>query len=171
MKSISVKEARLLEQRANTTLAWVRWGDILQYEKDKEVILKAWDELWKSELYKAVWGDIEKKANELVEEKCKPEWNKISEEMKPLGEKANELEKEKAWWSWDNEKQAELDELHKKMSELSNDYQKVTDDANKELEEYKDKRIEEEQWGCFFLEDDEYETIGAYVGWILPKVE
>ena len=130
--------------------------------------------LKESELYKKVWGDIENKAIELVENKCKPEWNRISEEMKPLGEKLNELEKEKASIPeeevWEEEKETELNELHKKMSDLSNEYQKVTDDANKELEEYKDKRIEEEQGGCFFLEDDEYETIGAYAGWVLPKV-
>jgi hypothetical protein len=31
------------------------------------------------------------------------------------------------------------------MADLSTEYQKVTDDANKELNEFKDKRINEEQ--------------------------
>ena len=55
------------------------------------------------------------------------------------------------------------------MSDLSNEYQKVTDEANAELNEYKEKRINEEEWACFFLEDDEFIFIGERVGWILPS--
>jgi hypothetical protein len=65
--------------------------------------------------------------------------------MKPLGEKRNELAKEKAGGNWDNEKEEELNNLDKQLSELSESYQKVTTDANAELNEYKEKRINEEQ--------------------------
>ena len=170
MKSVNVKEARLFEQWANTTLASVKWVEMLQYEKDKDVILKAWQELKDSKLYQEVWEDIQAKAQKIVDEKCIPEWNRISAEMRPIWEKINELEKEKASipedWTWEEEKETELKELHKKLSDLSDEFQKVTDEANKELDEYKDKRIREEQGGCFLLEDDEYNLIGKYAWFI-----
>jgi hypothetical protein len=127
-------------------------------------ITKAVEELDKSELYKTVGGDIEKKAEEIVEAKCKPEWNRISEEMKPLGERRNELAKKKASTevgsAWGEEDEKELTDLDKKMSDLSAEYQKVTDEANKELNEFKEKRINEEQGAAFLLDDAEYDLVG-----------
>lgn len=174
MKSVSVKEARLLEQWLNTTIASVKWIDLINFfNKDMAVIAKAEEGLRNSELYKSVWGDIEAKAKELVDNKCRPEWDKISEEMKPIWEKANALSKEKAEKKdeWTEEKENELKDLDKQLWELSIKYQKVTDEANAELNEYKEKRINEEQWGCFFLDEEEYNTVGWYVWWNLPTNE
>ena len=163
MKWVNVKEARLIDQWLHSSIASATWGDVVNFfHKDITTIFKVTEELSKSELYKTVGGDIEKKAEEIVEAKCKPEWNRISEEMKPLGELRNKLAKEKAEWNWDNEKEAQLNWLDKEMSDLSAEYQKVTDDANAELNEYKEKRINEEQWAAFLLEDDEYELIRGY---------
>ena len=167
MKWVNVKEARLIDQWLHSSIASATWGDIVNFfHKDIITIFKVSEELEKSELYKTVGGDIEKKAEEIVEAKCKPEWNRISEEMKPLGERRNELAKKKAstevgsaWWEEDEK---ELTDLDKKMSDLSAEYQKVTDDANAELNEYKEKRINEEQGAAFLLEDDEYELIRGY---------
>ena len=167
MKWVNVKEARLIDQWLHSSIASATWGDIVNFfHKDITTIFKVSEELEKSELYKTVGGDIEKKAEEIVEAKCKPEWNRISEEMKPLGERRNELAKKKAstevgsaWWEEDEK---ELTDLDKKMSDLSAEYQKVTDEANAELNEYKEKRIDEEQWAAFLLEDDEYELIRGY---------
>lgn len=165
MKWVNVKEARLLDQWLHTTIASVTWRDLINFfEKDISTIAKAVEELDKSELYKTIGTDIENKAKEIVKEKCEPEWNRISEEMKPLGEKRNELGKEKAWGNWDNEKEEELNNLDKQLSELSESYQKVTTDANAELNEYKEKRINEEQWAAFLLEDYDYDLVGWYVG-------
>ena len=94
-----------------------------------------------------------------------------------IGQKTDvsELEKEKAAipedWVWETEKEEELKELHKKLSDLTDEYQNVTDKANAELNEYKEERLSQEQWACFFLEDDEYKFIGELVGWILPSEE
>lgn len=163
MKWVNVKEARLIDQWLHSSIASATWGDVINFfHKDIATMLKVTEELNKSELYKTVGWDIEKKAEEIVETKCKPEWNRISEEMKPIGEKRNELAKEKASNNWDNLKEDELAELDKKMSDLSAEYQKVTDEANAELNEYKEKRISEEQWAAFLLEDDEYELIRGY---------
>lgn len=163
MKWVNVKEARLIDQWLHSSIASATWGDVINFfHKDITTIFKVTEELSKSELYKTVGGDIEKKAEEIVEAKCKPEWNRISEEMKPLGEFRNKLAKEKAEWNWDNEKETQLNWLDKEMSDLSAEYQKVTDDANAELNEYKEKRINEEQWAAFLLEDDEYELIRGY---------
>jgi hypothetical protein len=172
MKSVSVKEWRLLQQWLNTTIGWTTWADMLNL--DKELFKKAAKALDDSELYQKIWGEIQKKAEEIVKEKCEPEWKRISEEMQPIWEKANALSKEKAEakeWEWTEEKETKLVDLNKQISELSNQYQKVTDDANKELNEFKDKRINEEQWWCFILEDDEYNIIGKYVWWTLPTKE
>ncbi len=168
MKWVNVREARLLEQWLNTTIASTTWRDLINFfGKDMETIAKAVEELDKSELYKKVWGDIENKAKEIVETKCKPEWDRIAEQMKPLGELRNKLAKEKAEipedWVWEAEKEAQLNWLDKEMSDLSAEYQKVTDEANAELNEYKEKRINEEQWAAFLLEDYDYDLVGWYV--------
>lgn len=167
MKWVNVKEARLIDQWLHSSIASATWGDIINFfHKDITTIFKVTEELSKSELYKTVGWDIEKKAEEIVEAKCKPEWNRISEEMKPLGERRNELAKKKASTevgsAWGEEDEKELTDLDKKMSDLSAEYQKVTDEANAELNEYKEKRINEEQWAAFLLEDDEYELIRGY---------
>lgn len=164
MKWVNVKEARLIDQWLHSSIASATWGDVINFfHKDITTIFKVTEELNKSELYKAVGWDIEKKAEEIVEAKCKPEWNRISEEMKPLGELRNKLAEKKAKGEeWTDEDEAQLNGLDKEMSDLSAEYQKVTDEANAELNEYKEKRINEEQWAAFLLEDDEYELIRGY---------
>ena len=140
---------------------------MLAFVKDDiKAITKVKEELEKSELYAAVWGEIEAEAKRIVKEKCQPEWDRISEEMKPLGEERNKLAKEKAEipedWVWETEKEERLTEIDKKLSELSEQYQKVTDEANAELNEFKEKRINEEQWACFFLSEKNYKIIWGY---------
>lgn len=168
MKWVNVKEARLFEQWLNTTIASTTWKDLINFlGKDMTTIAKAMEELEKSELYKKVWADIEAKANEIVEEKCKPERDRIAEEMKPLWEERNNLAKEKAniqeGWLWETEKEERLSEIDKQLSNLSWQYQKVTDEANAELNEYKEKIINKEQGSAFILEDDAYTLVGGYV--------
>ena len=164
MKWVNVKECRLIDQRLHSSIASATWGDVVNFfHKDIATIFKVTEELSKSELYKTVGWDIEKKAEEIVEAKCKPEWNRISEEMKPLGESRNKLAEKKAKGEeWTDKDEAQLNGLDKEMSDLSAEYQKVTDEANAELNEYKEKRINEEQWAAFLLEDDEYELIRGY---------
>lgn len=170
MKSVSVKEWRLLQQWLNTTIGWTTWADMLNL--DKELFKKAAKALDDSELYQKIWGEIQKKAEEIVKEKCEPEWKRISEEIQPLGELRNKLSEKKAKGeNWTDEDEAQLNWLDKEMADLSAEYQKVTDEANKELNEFKDKRINEEQGWCFILEDNEYDTIGKYVWWTLPTKE
>lgn len=164
MKWVNVRECRLIDQWLHSSIASVTWRDLINFfGQDMSTIAKAVAELDKSELYKTVGGDIEKKAEEIVEIKCKPEWNRISEEMKPLGELRNKLAEKKAKWEeWTDEDEAQLNGLDKEMSDLSAEYQKVTDDANKELNEYKEKRINEEQGAAFLLDDAEYDLVGWY---------
>ncbi len=167
MKWVSIKEARLLDQWLHTTIASVTWRDLINFlGKDMAAINIAVEELDNSELYKTIGKDIEGKAQELVETKCKPEWDKISEEMKPLGEERNKLAKEKAEvpedWVWETAKEERLAEIDKQLSELSQQYQKITDEANAELNEYKEKRINEEQGAAFILEDAIYELVSWY---------
>lgn len=172
MKSVNVKEWRLLEQFTHSNIwGWDVAALIKFIEEDLPIVSRAKKLLEASELYAEVWGDIQAKAEALVKEKCQPEWDRISQEMQPLGEERNTLGKEKAISkensdieSWTEEKEKRLAELDKKMSDLSAEYQKVTDEANAELNEYKEKRINEEQGGCFLLEDNEYDLIWKYAG-------
>lgn len=165
---VNVKEARLFQQWLNSQIGSTTWKDLINFiNNDIEIATKAWKELDDSELYTAVGWDIQKEAERIVEEKCKPEWNRISEEMKPLGELRNKLAKKKAdpeTEAWGEEDEAQLNWLDKEMADLSTEYQKVTDDANAELNEYKEKRINEEQWAAFFLSEKDYKTIGWYAG-------
>lgn len=167
--AVNIKEARLIDQWLHTTIASVTWRDLINFfGNDMKKIFEIIDKLDESELYKTVGEDIEKKAHELVDTKCKPEWDRISEEMKPIGDRRNELAKEKASipedWIWEATKEEELNNLDKQLSDLSNEYQKVTDDANAELNEYKEQRINEEQWAAFFLSENDYKLIWGYCG-------
>lgn len=163
---VNVKEARLFQQWLNTQIGSTTWKDLINFiNNDIEIATKAWKFLEDSELYSAVGWDIQKEAERLVEEKCKPEWNRISNEMKPLGELRNKLSEKKAKWEgWTDEDEAQLNWLDKELSDLTSEYQKVTDDANAELNAYKDKRINEEQWAAFLLSEKDYEILGWYAG-------
>jgi SH3-like domain-containing protein len=94
---VNIREARLIQQWLDSKVSSATRSNILAFVKDDvKVITKVKEELENSELYNKVGKDIENKAKELVETKCKPEWDRISEEMKPLGEERNRLAKEKA---------------------------------------------------------------------------
>ena len=164
--AVSIKEARLIDQWLHTTIASVTFGDLINFfSEDLKKIGKIVELLEASDTYKAVGTEIETKAHELVDTKCRPEWDRISEEMKPLGELRNKLAEKKAKGEgWTDEDEAQLNGLDKEMSDLSNEYQKVTDEANAELNEFKEKRINEEKQPAFFLNEEEYKLIGGYCG-------
>lgn len=164
--AVSIKEARLIDQWLHTTIASVTFGDLINFfSEDLKKIGKIVELLENSDAYKAVGAEIEAKAHELVDTKCKPEWDRISEEMKPLGDLRNKLAEKKAKGEgWTDEDEAQLNGLDKEMSDLSNEYQKVTDEANVELNEFKEKRINEEKQPAFFLSEEEYKLIGGYCG-------
>ena len=164
--AVSIKEARLIDQWLHTTIASVTFGDLINFfSEDLKKIGKIVELLEASDTYKAVGAEIEAKAHELVETKCKPEWDRISEEMKPLGELRNKLAEKKAKGEgWTDEDEAQINGLDKEMSDLSNEYQKVTDEANVELNEFKEKRINEEKHPAFFLNEEEYKLIWGYCG-------
>lgn len=164
--AVSVKEARLIDQWLHTTIASVTFGDIINFfSNDLKKIDKIVSALDGSEVYKIVGWEIEAKAHELVDTKCRPERDKISEEMRPLWELRNKLAEKKAKGEgWTDEDEAQLNWLDKEMSDLSNEYQKVTDEANAELNEFKEKRINEEKEPAFFLSEEDYKLIGGYCG-------
>ena len=164
--AVSIKEARLIDQWLHTTIASVTFGDLVNFfSNDLKKIGKIVELLEASDTYKAVGAEIEAKAHELVDTKCKPEWDRISEEMKPLGELRNKLAEKKAKGEgWTDEDEAQLNGLDKEMSDLSSEYQKVTDEANAELNEFKEKRINEEKQPAFFLSEADYKLIGGYCG-------
>lgn len=162
---VNLREARLLDQA-------IAKNDFRYLTLDEHKLVdKAYKAMKESELYTSVWEKIEKYANELVNTKCVPEWNRISEEMKPLGEERNRLAKEKAEakeWEWLQESEDKLIEVDKKIAELTEEYQSVTDKANAELNEYKEKLITETEWACFFLDEKCYQLVGELVWRVLP---
>ena len=165
MKGVNIKETRLIDQAIGKNN--FRYLTL----EEHAIVDKALKWLKESELYLSVWKDVEKKANEIVKEKCEPEWNRISEEMKKFWEEVNELSKERAEKKddWTEEKEERLKALNDSIAELTNEYQKVTDEANEELNKYKEERINEESWACFFLEDDEYQFMWELCWFAAPQ--
>ena len=76
---VNIKEARLFDQWLNTTLASVKWADLIKFIwEDAKIVAKADKLLRGSELYSTVGKAIEEAAIKLVNEKCKTEWNRNS---------------------------------------------------------------------------------------------
>ena len=75
MKGVNIKETRLIDQAIGKNN--FRYLTL----EEHAIVDKALKWLKESELYLSVWKDVEKKANEIVNEKCEPEWNRISEEI------------------------------------------------------------------------------------------
>lgn len=134
--------------------------------KEHEVLDNVLEEAEKSELFNKVWKEIEDYATKLVDEECKPQWDSIIESTKPLNEERNELEKKKASEEWlTEEEDKRYEEVTNLISAAMDEYQKVSDEANKKLEEFKEKTIEENQWACFFVEEDVYELVDKHTWW------
>ena len=160
---VNVREARLLDQAIQKNSFRYLTLD------EHKVVDKAYLAMKDSELYKQVWETVEKEAVRIVEKECKPEWNRISEEMKPLGELRNKLAEKKAKGEGrTDEDEAQLNGLDKEMADLANVYNDVTTKANAELNEYKEKVISETEWAAFMLYEDEYQLVWELVGRVLP---
>lgn len=152
---VNLREARLLDQAiAKNNFRYLTLAE-------HKIMDKAYEAMKESELYNSIWKQIEEYATNLVNTKCVPEWNRISEEMKPLGELRNKLAEKKAKGEeWTDEDEAQLNGLDKEMSDLSAEYQDITDKANAELNEYKEKILWETEWACFFLSEKDYQFVG-----------
>lgn len=152
---VNLREARLLDQAiAKNNFRYLTLAE-------HKIMDKAYEAMKESELYNSIWKKIEAYAAEIVNTKCVPEWNRISEEMKPLGELRNKLAEKKAKGEeWTDEDEAQLNGLDKEMSDLSAEYQDITDKANAELNEYKEKILWETEWACFFLSEKDYQFVG-----------
>lgn len=152
---VNLREARLLDQAiAKNNFRYLTLAE-------HKIVDKAYEAMKESELYNSIWKQIEEYATNLVNTKCVPEWNRISEEMKPLGELRNKLAEKKAKGEeWTDEDEAQLNGLDKEMSDLSAEYQDITDKANAELNEYKEKILWETEWACFFLSEKDYQFVG-----------
>ena len=155
MKSVNLRQARIFEQAINQNKFWY-----LRI-KDHEALDKVLDLINTNEVYQSVWQSIEEYAQKLVNEKCIKQWDEVSKEMRPLGEEANVLNKEKAEWKEKRTKKKEnrLNELNKELSDLNSKYQKITDSANEELNRFKEEKLWEHEWWIFFLEDEEYDLV------------
>lgn len=155
--AVNVREAKLMEQAFSKNSFRYLTLD------EHKALDKAYKALKESEVYNKVGWEIQAEAERLVAEKCMPEWNRISEEMKPLGEERNRLAKEKAEakeWEWLQESEDKLIEVDKKIADLSGEYQSVTDKANAELNEFKEEKINSTKEACFFLSEEDYQFVG-----------
>jgi len=155
--AVNVREAKLMEQAFSKNSFRYLTLD------EHKTLDKAYKALKESEVYNKVGWEIQAEAERLVAEKCMPEWNRISEEMKPLWEERNRLAKEKAEakeWEWLQESEDKLIEVDKKIADLSGEYQSVTDKANVELNEFKEEKINSTKEACFFLSEEDYQFVG-----------
>ena len=157
---ITIKQSRLFQQAIIENKFWY-----LKL-KEHEVLDSVLEEMEKSELFNKVGKDIEDYANKLVNEECKPQWDDIIAKMQPLNEERNELEKKKASEEkLTEEEDKRYEELNNLISASMEEYQRVSDEANKKLEEYKEKLIEENPGACFFVEEDVYNLVDKHTGW------
>lgn len=156
--AVNVRECKLIDQAfAKNSFRYLT----LDEHKILDKVYKALNE---SEVFNKVAEEIKTEWERLVKENCIPEWNRISEEMKPLGEERNALDKEKASipadGTWETAKQERLDELNKRLGELTEEYNSVTDKANVELSAFKEEKINNTKEACFFLNEDDYQFVG-----------
>ncbi len=137
--------------------------------KEKEVFDKVLELCESNKLYADVWEEIETEAKRLVRENCEPKWKEIIWEMSELWNKRNELNKQLE--SIDDEDfqkdiNEKLDWINKRISDLNEEYQKITDDANKELAEFKETVLARyKDTSCFDLKDNEYNIIDSKIKW------
>lgn len=162
---ITIKQAKIFQQSIVENKFWY-----LKL-KEHEVLDSVLEEVEKSELYNRVGKDIEDYANKLVNEECKPQWDDIIAKMQPLNEERNELEKKKASEEGlTEEEDKRYEELNNLISASMDEYQKVSETANKKLEEFKEKTIEENPGACFFVEEDVYNLVDKHTGWKIYEV-
>lgn len=163
---VNVREARLLDQAiAKNNFRYLTLDE-------HKMVDKAYAAMKDSELYNAVGDKVEAEALRLVETNCKPEWERISKEMRTLWERANALNEQKAAQKdWTEELETELNDLNKNIAELTGEYNTITDKANAELNEFKEKTIAETEWAAFVLDADVYNFVGGLVGRVLPTKE
>lgn len=162
--AVNIRECKLIDQAfAKNSFRYLT----LDEQKTLDKIYKAMKE---SEVFTKVGGEIQAEGERLVREECIPEWNRISEEMRPLGKERNVLDKEKAAdkENFPKEKEERLEELNKKLWELTSEYNSVTDKANAKLSVFKEEKINSNKKACFFLSEEDYQFIGELCWFALP---
>lgn len=132
--------------------------------EEKEIFDTVYKAIRDNKLFNDVWNIIEKEANRIVDEECKPKWNELAEEMRKLNEEREELNKKEKKTKKDEEK---IEELNKVISEKSEEYEKVWQEANVKLNTFKDSLIDEKYKTtyCFDLHDSEYDLVNRVIGW------
>lgn len=128
---------------------------------EKEVFDKVYIESLHNELFNKVWADIEREANRIVEEECKPEWDRILKQMEETKSKINELEKAE-------EKDEEAIKSNQEIVDgLIDEYQKISDTANAKLNEFKESYINNnyKDATCFLLDEEDYNLVDRVTGW------
>ena len=130
-------------------------------KEEKEIFDIVFKNIRDNKLYNDVGSIIEKEANRIVNEECKPKWNVLSKEMEELNKQREELDKAE---EKDKEK---IEELSKQISEKSEEYEKIWIEANARLSDFKDNLIDTEYKTtfCFDLHDNEYDLINRVIGW------
>lgn len=132
--------------------------------EEKEVFDKVYKAIRDNKLYNSVWDVIEKEANRIVDEECKPRWNELADEMRKLNEEREELNKKEKKTKKDEEK---IEKLNKAISEKSEEYEKIWQEANAKLNQFKDEYIDGKykKTYCFDLHDSEYDLVNRVIGW------
>ena len=128
---------------------------------EKEIFDRVYRLIMKNKLYNDVGNTIEKEANRIVNEECKPKWEALGKEMEELNKQIEELNKAE---EKDNEK---IEELSKQISEKSSEIEKIGTEANAKLNEFKDNLIDTEYKTtyCFDLHNNEYDLVNRVIWW------
>lgn len=159
MKGINLKEAKYFMDRiAKNDLGYLRM-------REHEVFDRMLDNVEACAKYKEVGEEITEYAKQAMEQ-MKGEVDSIREEMNKIAEEFKAIKEWIAEWEEANEEQkAKMDELNKAYKEKWDALDKLYMDANTNLDEYRNNKIEEEYKDIvlFELSDEDYETIDSVI--------
>ena len=155
MKHVTVKQLKYFNQ--------IIQENKLPYllNEEKEVFDSVVKQARDNNLYNVVWKEIETEANRIVDEECKPEWDKLIKQIEEAKTKIVELEKAE-------EKDEEAIKANQEIIDNAMEqYQKVSDEANVKLNEFKENLLatKYKESYCFDLHDSEYSLIDRVTGW------
>lgn len=155
MKHVTVKQLKYFNQ--------IIQENKLPYllNEEKEVFDSVVKQARDNNLYNVVWSEIETEANRIVDEECKPEWDRLIKQIEEAKTKIIELEKAE-------EKDEEAIKANQEIIDNAMEqYQKVSDEANVKLNEFKENLLatKYKESYCFDLHDSEYNLIDRVTGW------
>lgn len=157
MKSVTVRQAKyFMDKIKRNDLPYLKLNE-------HQIFDKVLDSIESNKVYVNVGKKIEDEAHRLVKE-LQPKTDEIAL-------KINELNKEYSEESKKENNEEKLNEIKKQLNALGEEYDKVYQDTQKALDDYKIKVIVEENRGVKIMDikNNEYDTIDNIIHWTIDE--